>query len=117
MSTSPFRMLRLHAKPAVSSADWENCSFTLDIILDHELRIRTRLAYFGIWGAIGSDDPRPFVLTSDGSIDFGGGFEGDDRFASTNLLTKIIRVDEYFTFIKEDEELTLRIAKVTDLNE
>ena len=110
-------MLRLHAQPAVSSSDRENCSITLDIILDRDRRSRPKLAYFGIWGAIGSDDPMPFVLSKDGSIDFGSGFENDERFAKTNLLNKVIQTDEYFTFVKGDEELTLRIVKITDLTE
>ena len=106
----------MHAVPAVSSADWENCSITVDLVLEANGKARPNLAYFGVWGAIGSPDPMPFLLNRNGSIDFGSGFEDNERYARTNLLDKVLETGEYFTFLKEGE-ITLRLLKISDLTE
>ena len=71
--------------------------------------------YFGAYGSLGDQGRCPFILLSDGRMDFGDQTEAKhDRYWTTNIRTRAIREGEKIT-VEGDEPWTYRIANISDL--
>lgn len=87
----------------------------LDVKIDSETgELLGSHPLFGLYGAFNSAERFPFLLTSDGRIDFGAAEEPSSRYWQTNLRNRFIRDGELVT-IEGDEEWVYRIAKLTTL--
>lgn len=71
---------------------------TLDVLLDEARRVVQRFPTSGWWGKLkGTEDLMPFIFFPTGKMDFGTGFEEEDRYSDTNIQTKQLDVGEYVT--------------------
>lgn len=89
-----------------------------DLSIDDEFKPVADIAYFGFFGSMAkSEYSNGVLLTADGEIDMGGGYESSGRFHRTNLLSKTIRLGEYATIWwkwgADAEETTYAIEAVT----
>jgi hypothetical protein len=102
----------------------ERCRF--DLTVDRDLLPMADKAYFGFWGAMnGVGDAYGVLLTPEGLIDLGSGWDSLNRFHKTTLLQRKMLPGEYITvwwkWGTEPEEHTyiieavLQLSAVTDL--
>jgi hypothetical protein len=61
------------------------------------------MMYFGFQGKL-SGEFHPFVLLPDGRIDFGSGYDDQERYYTTNILEKTIELQTIFTANERDDE-------------
>ena len=80
----------------------EKFPLTFEVTLDKDLIARGR-AYFGFQGLL-SGELYPFVLYPDGRLDFGSGYDDDDRYTSSNILDKAIERGAIFTTRERDPD-------------
>ena len=71
--------------------------------------------YFGVWFDTVDNQRCPFVLTKDGQIDYGAGYEDEDQFYGTNLLEAAFSEGATVTCKLEGEEIPYKITKITPL--
>lgn len=91
---------------------------TLDLFLDEGRRVAQSFPTSGWWGRFkGSGDFEPFVFFPSGTMDFGTGFDEEDRHASTNIQTKRLDVGEYVTVNRCDYESCFVVKQVLWLDE
>lgn len=107
---------KLHRVTLQSVDGSEEGSFTFDLLLKADGKPLSNVNYFGCHGSItGSGGVYPFILKSDGTIDYGGGYELDGRYGKTNLLSKNIMKGEYATVCYHyDNELIEMTGIVTN---
>lgn len=92
---------------------------TIDVVLQNRMIVAGK-PYFGFRGTL-SGDLLPFILFSDGSIDYGSGYEERDRHGSTNILEKKIELGVLFTTREYDadngaiREYVYEIKQIVDL--
>jgi hypothetical protein len=91
----------------------------IDLLLDEEGNVSRKVPAVGWWGLFSpGDDFYPFVLRSDGRVDFGSVYEKEeDRFGRCNLFDKQIRRGEYVTFWFNEDELCMRAKDFQPLGE
>jgi hypothetical protein len=71
---------------------------------------------FGMYGSLKSGEMYPFVLRSDGRIDFGDSNESaQDRYWETNLRKRLIKKGELITVEETEGPSTYRIESVSIL--
>jgi hypothetical protein len=97
-------------------ADWP---FVVDLVVGDEGSVNGKIPTFGRWGKLNSNAVWPFILLTDGRMDFGetpeDALKEEDRYGWTNIFSKQIRVGEYVTFRAYGDEYCLPITRVTDL--
>lgn len=71
--------------------------------------------YFGVWFDKAENTRCPFVLNSNGQLDYGAGYEDEDQYYGTNLLEAAFSEGATVTCRYEDEEIPYKIAKITPL--
>lgn len=94
--------------------DDANETIEIDLVLAGG-RVKRGLDFFGIYADKSEGTRCPFVIGGDGRIDYGSGFEGDDQFYETDILTRAFSVGENITCRYEGEEFDYKIAKITPL--
>lgn len=103
---------------AATRTDDELDPMTLDVFLDGGRRVAQNFPISGWWGKLkGSGDFEPFVFFPSGKMDFGTGFDDEDRHASTNIQTKRLDVGEYVTVYEGDYESCFVVKQVLWLDE
>jgi hypothetical protein len=86
---------------------------TVDLFLDDSRHVVHKFPTCGWWGKLkGTDDLMPFILFPDGKMDFGTGFDEDDRYHRTNLQSKRLEVGEYVTVTHEFGEHCFAVKQV-----
>lgn len=90
---------------------------TLDVFLDERGKVVQSFPTSGWWGKLRTDDLLPFIFFPSGKIDFGTGFEEENRYAQTNLPTKRLHVGEYVTMEVGDDEHCFLVKKVLWIDE
>lgn len=83
------------------------------ILLDG--RIKEGIEYFGMWQDRQEHFRCPFVMSVDGEIDFGTGYDGEDRYYETNFMKKEMIVGQLVTYSYGSEELVFRVISLTPL--
>ena len=109
-------MMRVCLEPTDSDYDAE-WNITLDLTVSDEGQPSPRMTSFGVRGGLASTSSsiEPFLLFGDGTIDFGTGWEDDERELRTNLFGgTAIRVGEYFTIGDGEEAVTYRVTRILD---
>lgn len=96
--------------------DWP---FVVDLVVSDNGTVNGKIPTFGRWGRLDSNAVWPFILRTDGRMDFGetpeDALKEEDRYGWTNIFSKQIQTGEYVTFRAYGEEYCLLIGKVTDL--
>lgn len=86
---------------------------TLDVVLDEGRHIVQTFPTSGWWGKLkGTEDLMPFIFFPNGRMDFGTGFDEDDRYHSTNIQTKRLDLGEYVTVTHEFGEYCFVVKQV-----
>lgn len=98
-------------------ADW---NIAIDVVLNEEGTASRRMTAFGSRGGLGNNGAgvEPFLLRPDGAVDFGSGYDAEDRDARFNLrdLGRRVAVGELFTFTDGNEgDVIYRVTQVIDL--
>src|SRR4051812_47963026 len=86
---NPLRHLRL----ALKNTEAPNQEITVDLVFDGK-GVRQGLDYFGLWEDKGNDTRCPFIMDPNGSVDFGTGYDGQDRYYETNMLQTELAIGE-----------------------
>jgi len=97
-----------------------------DLTLHPDLKPVADKVYFGFWGAVGGvGDAFGVLLSPEGVIDLGSGYELYDRFHKTNLMQRQVTLGQYVTVWwdwggnKEENtyqmEAVIQLSAVTEL--
>jgi hypothetical protein len=105
----------------LKSTNDETGRIRFDINVGDDMRPLPNIAYFGFYGPLKDTEfSNGVLLTSEGVIDMGYGFEISGRFHKTNLLNKKIELGGYVTvwwkWDAEPSEETYVIEAVTALS-
>lgn len=109
---------RICLTPTASETYGPDYNITVDLYLSDNGVPTDRMTAFGVRGSLKKDsENEPFLLFTDGSGDFGSGWDDDDRDFHFNLRGKgrAVFVGELFTFDGTDEPITYRVTEVVDL--
>lgn len=91
---------------------------TLDVYLDETRCISQKFPTTGWWGKLRpGDDLLPFVFFPKGKLDFGSGFDEEDRFAEINIQNKRLDVGEYVTMTDSEGEHCFAVKQVLWVDE
>ena len=94
--------------------DDANETIELDLVLAGG-RPKRGLDFFGVYVDKSDNTRCPFIVGNDGRIDYGSGFEGDDQFYDTDILSKTFAQGEHITVRYEGEEFDYKITKIAPL--
>lgn len=98
--------------------DNELYPMTVDLFLDEGRRVVQTFPTSGWWGKLkGTEDLMPFIYFPTGKLDFGTGFEEEDRYGQTNIQSKRLDVGEYVTVEDGTEENCFVVKQVLWLDE
>ncbi|MGE0533260.1 MAG: hypothetical protein AB7G40_16745 [Hyphomonadaceae bacterium] len=86
----------------------------LDIVLNGST-IKRGSEYYGVWFDTSDGSKCPFILNTNGEIDYGAGFEEEDQIYGTNALDIAITEGATITCTFEGEGVSYQIAKITPL--
>lgn len=93
--------------------DGELDPLTLDVFLDEGRRVVQTFPTSGWWGTLKpGEELLPFIFFPKGKLDFGSGYEEEDRFAHTNIQTKRLDLGEYVTVTDANGEHCFAIKQV-----
>lgn len=98
-------MIRVTAAATTESND--SPPIYIDILVDDKGSVVSKRAVFGFQGKLDRNSTQqcyPFVLYSDGTIDFGSGYDSvpNERRASTDLLTRLIQPNGLFEWVSNN---------------
>lgn len=76
-----------------------------------------KMEFYGVWHDLEGRARYPFVLLTDGTIDYGEGYGDDDQHYGSNFLSadKKYERGELFTCVHGGEEVVLRLKDLRDL--
>lgn len=86
----------------------------IDLVLSGA-QIKRGGEYFGVWFDKSDNTRCPFVLNSNGQIDYGAGYEDEDQFYGTNLLEAAFSEGAVIKCELEGEDIPYTIVKITPL--
>lgn len=88
---------------------------TLELALNDDGTPTRRMTSFGCYGGMGGrHETEPFLLRTDGVLDFGHTFK-DNRLSMSNLMSgRAFHLGEYFTIRYDDEDITYRVTQILD---
>ena len=110
---------RICLTPTDSETYTPDYNITVDLNLADSGVPTNRMTAFGVRGGLAesAENIEPFLLFTDGSGDFGSGWE-EERDFHFNLrgTGRAVTIGELFTFIYGGEEITYRVTQVIDLS-
>ena len=107
--------MALHlARVVLENAEDRNQEIRIDLILDGN-SVRPGLEYFGLWQDKHEDVRCPFVMDPNGAVDFGTGYDGEDRYYETNIATLELTIGQQVGWRNETVEQSFRITGITQL--
>lgn len=110
------RTVRILAR--ATNAKYKDYDLLIDLVITGTNRVVENLRFLGIWGDISNLGRAPFILDSDGGVDFGSLLDEEDvtRHSRLNIHDKSVEKGEYFTHFYEEEEVLMTIMSVADLS-
>lgn len=107
--------MELHlSRVALENTEDRNQDITIDLVLDGK-NVKPGLEYFGLWRDRRADVRCPFVLDPNGSVDFGSGYDGEDRYYETDLGGLELTIGQQVGWRTGDIEQSFRITGITQL--
>ena len=94
--------------------DDANEGMHIDIVLNGA-EVKKGTDYFGVWYDKTEGTQCPFILNGSGQLDYGPGYEDEDQYYETNLLTSSLTPGSPVTVTFEDEVIGYKIASITPL--
>lgn len=91
-----------------------NEAMQVDVVLSGN-RVKPGQEYYGVWEHKGENIRCPFILTTDGDIDYGFGHADDDQIYETDFLEKDYTVGAEVTCAYEDDEYDYKIVAITPM--
>ena len=82
--------------------DGEDTTITFDLALARD-RVVERAVFFGYTGQVGTAF-YPFVLLTDGRIDYGTDYADDIRYIQTDIRERPVRLGELMTTQERDDD-------------
>ena len=73
------------------------------------------IEYYGLWQDRHEDVRCPFILSPDGGVDFGTGYDGADRYYETDLLEKEMVIGQRITWKYGDDTVEYAVISMTPL--
>ncbi len=77
--------------------------------------VRQGLDYYGLWQDKEAETRCPFVMDSNGAVDFGTGYDGQDRYYETNILEIELNIGQEVGWRTDQYETTFRVVGMTQL--
>ena len=102
------------ARVVLVNTEDRNQEITIDLVVEGRTA-KPGLDYFGLWQDKGQEVLCPFVLDPNGSVDFGNGYEGSDRYYETNIGSLELAIGLQVLWRSGDSEQTFRVTGVTQL--
>jgi hypothetical protein len=111
------KCVRIISEPTVDNSGTR--PFYLDVPIDDDGTVVGKQALFGFQGKMNdpTDWSRPFVLYSDGKVDFGEAWEGNDQFGQTDLRNRSVRVGTILHWQGSGYDEQFRITRLVPLGE
>jgi hypothetical protein len=94
--------------------DDANEGMHIDIVLNGA-QVKKGTDYFGVWYDNTEGTKCPFILKTDGQLDYGPGYEDEDQYYDTTLLDTNFAPGSSVTVTFEDEVIGYKIASITPL--
>ena len=88
----------------LENTQYHHKQIRIDLICEGN-KIKSGTEYFGLWQDTVAHYRCPFTLSNKGVIDFGSGYDDEDRYYKTNLLEKEMEMGQLITST-EDEPRT-----------
>jgi hypothetical protein len=102
-------------------ADDPNGNVVVDVLMDDRRHWLARVPTGGWWGRIHTNEMWPFILLSDGRMDFGSAADDPadnaDRYASIDIEDRILAVGEQFVLAYHNELWPMTLDRITDITE
>lgn len=96
-------------------------NLTLDILIGENRHVVPRVPVCGWWGILKSNEVWPFVMLSEGKIDFGNTdgepVEDIHRYGKIDIHDRIIATGERFLLEYDKQRFDLTLEKLTDITE
>ena len=86
----------------------------IDLVLNGAT-VKKGSEYFGVWFDTSENTRCPFIVNGQGQLDYGAGYEDEDQFYGTNLLSANIAEGAVITCQFEGEDIPYKIAKITPI--
>lgn len=94
--------------------DDANEGMHIDVVLNGA-QVKKGSEYYGVWYDKTEGTQCPFILKSDGQLDYGPGYEDEDQFYDTTLLNANFATGSPVTVTFEDEVIGYKISSITPL--
>ncbi len=87
---------------------------TIDLIFEGNA-VRRGVPFFGVWQDKNEESRCPFVLDPNGEVDFGTGYDGEDRYYETDIASVPLSIGAQVVWRTEQYEQQFRVVGVTQL--
>jgi hypothetical protein len=103
-----------HLRLVLTNTEAPSQEITIDLIFDGK-GVRHGLDYFGLWQDKDNETRCPFVMDPNGSVDFGTGYDGQDRYYETNILQTELAVGENVGWSTGEYDQVFCVVSMTQL--
>jgi hypothetical protein len=79
------------------------------------VKLKQGLDYFGLWQDKDADTRCPFVLDPSGNVDFGTGYDGQDRYYETDILNIELAIGQQVGWRTDEFEQVFSVVGMTQL--
>lgn len=112
-------MKRVCLEPTDTKKYDSDYNIVVDLFLDREGKPSPKMPALGCMGPISKSDGEiyPFIIRSNGDIDFGAGYGQGEREFHLNLRGdgRSVMLGEFFTYNENGDEIVYRVTKTVDL--
>jgi hypothetical protein len=105
--------LRL-ARIVIENVDARYQDVTVDLVFEGNT-VRRGVPFFGVWQDRNEETRCPFVLDPNGEVDFGTGYDGQDRYYQTNIAEVDLAIGADVEWRSEDYDGRYKVVGVTQL--
>ena len=105
--------LRL-ARIVLENVEARHQDVTIDLVFEGSV-VRRGVAYFGVWQDKNEETRCPFVLDPNGEVDFGTGYDGEDRYYETNITQVDLAIGAQVAWSTEGNAGQYKVVGVTQL--
>ena len=106
----PLRLARI----VLENVDARYQDVTVDLVFEGNT-VRPGMFFFGMWRDKNEETCCPFVLDSNGEVDFGTGYDGADRYYETDIAQVTLAIGADVAWRMEDYDGRYKVVGVTQL--
>lgn len=106
----PLRLARI----VLENVEARHQDVTIDLVFEGN-SVRRGVAFFGVWQDKNEQTRCPFVLDPGGEVDFGSGYDGEDRFYATDITDVDLAIGAEVAWRTENYAAQFKVVGVTQL--